>query len=223
MLTVILALALSDPQVIDGPSFDCTAAFAAVENEICSDPELARLDLAMARRYVAVRRGMSAEARTVLADDQRRFLDARDEWFKYRTRWADFPDLAARMTDRIAFLDALRPAPASDMTGVWRNAAGVAAVESDGDRVSIRISAAHPVNARWICMARAEGRIVDGVLEAVMAYPEDARLRATLNDGVLRVEEVAPAADPLSRPWCGAGGHVDGAYLPSIVPHRSGG
>lgn len=216
MLIELFALALIQPQVIEGPSFDCLAAFEPVENEICSRPELARLDVIMADRYAAVRRAMSPEARRALGEDQRWFLGARDEWFENRDRWPEFPDLAGRMNDRIAFLDGLDPRRTGGLTGAWRNVSGVAGIEDvGGGRLTLTISSASPVNARWICEVSGTGAVSDGVLTVEADGSPGWRIRAALTGGILRVEELAPDGEQGQRPYCGHNGHVDGGWFRS--------
>jgi len=214
MLSGFLALLLSAPQVVEGPSFDCRSALKPVESAICSDPGLARLDRRMSARYGQVRRALAANGRSVLTADQRWFLGARDEWFENRDRWADFPDLTARMTARIAFLESLDTRGRPGLTGRWVNVAGVAEVEDAGDgRLRLSIAAASPVNARWICDVSGVGRASNGVLTVAAEHSPGWRLRVTSSGGVLRVEELAPDGEALARPYCGNNGHVDGGYF----------
>lgn len=216
LLTPLLAaVALAAPQEANGPSFDCTAAFEPVEEAICSDPRLAALDMRLAERYAAVRRAMEPQARVALLDDQRWFLGARNEWFENRNGvgFRDFPDLAGRMSGRIDFLESVRTAPANELTGVWSNLAGEVAVTPAGDGLArVEITAAQPVNARWICEVGGTGRIVDGVLTVVPDDQSGWRIEVRLRRGFVQVTETGPE-EHASRPWCGHNGHVDGAYF----------
>ncbi|CAN5384043.1 hypothetical protein BH10PSE1_BH10PSE1_31870 [soil metagenome] len=216
MLIELLALTLITAQS-GGPSFDCEAAFEPVEDAICTDDKLSALDLRMADRYAAVRRALPAGARTALAADQRWFLGSRDEWFDNRDRWSDFPDLASRMTDRIDFLNQIDSSGAGGLTGRWRNVAGEVVIRPGRDGgLTVSISAANPVNARWVCEVNMSGRAsgpatarsVEGVADGDPAY----RLKATLGNGVLRIDETRTRGSG-GPGYCGANGGVGGAYF----------
>lgn len=214
MVTGLFLAALLGQQVIKGPSFDCTAALEPVEDAICNDATLARLDLRLNARYVAVRRGLSADGRRALTGDQRRFLAARNEWFENRDRWSDFPDLKGRMTDRIAFLDAMDTGRIGGLGGRWSNVAGEADIVPAGDEgLRVSINTANPVNARWICnvefTGKTAGRVVEGVPDGEPGY----RLRAELNGDVLQIVETQLAAESYGPGYCGANGSVAGAYF----------
>lgn len=214
MLTGLFLAALLGQQVIEGPSFDCTAAFEPVEDAICNDATLARLDLQLKARYVAVRRGLSADARRALTDDQRWFLAARDEWFENRDRWSDFPDLEGRMTDRIAFLDAMDTRRTGGLPGRWSNASGAADIVSAGaGRLRVSINTANPVNARWVCNVEFTGATAGRVVEGVPDGEPDYRLRAELKGDVLQIVETKVAAEAYGPGYCGANGSVAGAYF----------
>ena len=213
MLIGLFVAALS-MQEIKRPSFDCTAALEPVELAICSDAELARLDVRMADRYVDVRRGLSANGRRALETDQRWFLGARDAWFENRDRWAEFPDLAGRMNDRIDLFDSLDTQPSSSLIGRWRNVSGEVQVTALERRdVRVAINAVDPVNARWICdtsfTGPLEGRTVEGVADGDDTY----RLRAELKDGVLQVEEIREGGATSAPGYCGHNGHVSGPFF----------
>lgn len=216
LISLVAGLALADAPQAAGPSFDCARATTLAEQTICADPALARLDRRMAERYAAVRRALPSAARPALTRDQRWFLGARDEWRENSERvgFRDFAGMAERMSDRIEFLDSLDPRPVRGLTGVWRNLAGSAEVRAAGEgRLRVSISAAHPVNARWLCEVSGTGRVVDGVLTVAADDAPGWRLRVTLQSGVLTVEELAPAGESEMRPYCGANGHVDGGYF----------
>jgi uncharacterized protein YecT (DUF1311 family) len=212
---LLAATTLAAPQEAHGPSFDCTAAFQPVETAICSDGRLALLDLRLAERYAAVRGAIGPQARAALVDDQRWFLGARDEWFENRegVGFRDFPDLADRMSARIDFLESVRTEPAAELVGVWSNLAGEVLVMPAGEgRARVEITAAQPVNARWICEVAGSGRISDGVLIVAPEGAADWRLEVRLRRGFVEVTEIGPQ-DNASRPWCGHNGHVDGVYF----------
>lgn len=111
---ILQSLVLAAAQVATlphaGPSFDCTAARAAVEQAVCYDAELSRLDNAMAAEYTLALRKLSRPARAALVRDQRWFLATNQEWYANRERWSDFPDLALRFRTRIEFLGSVQAA-----------------------------------------------------------------------------------------------------------------
>lgn len=211
MITLV-ALALLVSQ--DGPSFNCNRASTPTEHAICADPALGRLDRRMADRYAAVRRALPPGARTALTQDQRWFIGARDEWQENSTRggFRDFSDLRERMSGRIQFLDSLQTRPATGLIGVWRNVAGSVEIQPVAKgRVSVEISAAHPVNGRWTCEVSGTGRLSNGTV--TIAADDGWQVQVSLRSGYLNVEELAPGGQGGSRPYCGANGHADGAYF----------
>lgn len=212
--TLALALSLTTAPQVSQPSFNCARASTPAEHAICADARLGRLDRGLADRYVAVRGAMTPPMREALTRDQRWFLGARDEWQENSTRggFRDFPDLAARMDDRIAFLDRLQTRPATHMQGLWRNAAGSVEIRTlEKGQVSVDISAAHPVNARWLCEVSGRGQVGDRVI--TLDGGDGWRIRLSLYQGYLKVEEIAPSGQGGSRPYCGANGHLGEAYF----------
>ena len=198
-----------------GPSFDCARATTPSEHAICEDPQLARLDRRMATAYAALGRRLSATMRAALVRDQRWFLGARDEWQENSARggFKDFPDTAERMRNRIAFLDSVQTRPATSLIGSWRNAAGTVEVRPAANgQVSVALSAAQPVNARWLCEVSGTGRVSNDTM--TFAADDGWQVRLTLRSGYLAVEEIGPGGGTGARPWCGMNGHVDGEYLP---------
>lgn len=212
--TLVFALSLATAPQVSQPSFNCSRASTPAEHAICADPRLGRLDRGLADRYLAVRRSMTPAMREALTRDQRWFLGARDEWQENSTRggFRDFPDLAARMDDRIAFLDQLRTRPATHLNGRWRNAAGVVEIRTlEKGQVSVEISSANPVNARWLCDVSGRGRVGDNTI--TIDGGDGWRVRLSLDRGVLKVEELAPGGRGGVRPYCGANGHLGEAYF----------
>lgn len=212
--TLAFALSLTAAPQVSQPSFNCARASTPAEHAICADPRLGRLDRGLADRYVEVRRSMTPAMREALTRDQRWFLGARDEWQENSTRggFRDFPDMAARMDDRIAFLDRLQTRPATQLQGRWRNAAGQVQIRTlEKGQVSVEISAAHPVNARWLCEVSGRARVGDRTI--TINADDGWRVRLSLDRGVLKVEELAPGGQGGSRPYCGANGYVEGSYF----------
>ena len=64
----------------DGPSFDCNRASTEIENALCANAELARLDLDLAQQYDKIRRGHSRlPNRQQLLELQRAWLRERND------------------------------------------------------------------------------------------------------------------------------------------------
>ncbi|MFV0625426.1 lysozyme inhibitor LprI family protein [Sphingomonas sp. ac-8] len=202
-----------------GPSFDCTAAMTAVEQAVCDDPELSRLDDAMAAEYARALRKLSRPARAALIKDQRWFLVSQREWYANRERWKDFPDLASRFRSRTKFLASLQ-AGGKGWTGRWGNLAGVVTIrQSDDGTLSIQFSTAQPANARWLCDVDVRGRLERGRLTISSPHEIAGRLHITLEDGRLIVRDTSPVQDFYS---CGMNGSVTGDYFAIGGPARSG-
>lgn len=210
LLTVLLTATASQP------SFDCTRATAAIEQEICGSQELGRLDRELAEAYERARRRLSPNAHASLRRDQRWFLGARDEAFETRGEPAmeGFADLAERLRERVLFLDSIE-AGRSDWTGRWANLAGHVVIRAVG-RGAYRVALAgiHPVNGRWLCetelVATGDGSRLSGV------SIEDPAFRITLErrGGVISVTETR-IDDGIGGPaYCGFNGFVAGDYFP---------
>jgi uncharacterized protein YecT (DUF1311 family) len=74
-------------------SFDCAKAAKPVEHLICGDPQLARLDGAMGRRYAARRQ-------TVPPSQRHDLLTQQLSWLDYRLQLCQVPDSGAIVPDR---------------------------------------------------------------------------------------------------------------------------
>lgn len=213
--TLALALSLTVGPQASQPSFDCRRASTPTEHAICADPALGRMDRQMAERYGALRRALPPMAREALTRDQRRFIGARDEWQENSTRggFRDFGDLGERMRGRIQLLGMMRTRPERRLAGGWSNAAGTVQLTPAGDgTVRVDFSAAHPVNARWLCEVAGQAKPVNGVL--TIDGTEGWEIRIRLRDGYLQVEEIEPrSGEGGVRPYCGANGYLEGAYF----------
>ena len=64
------------------PSFDCSKASGQVEELICADPELAALDVEMARLYQAVSAEATGQEMKTLRTDQRGWIKGRNDCWK---------------------------------------------------------------------------------------------------------------------------------------------
>lgn len=100
---LMLAVAcIAGTSVAMAASFPCAKAKAAVEKQICADPELSVLDEHLGRYYSAARVALSHDA-TCLAGDQKRWLRS------VRDTCKDAACLKRRYLQRLAVLDALQP------------------------------------------------------------------------------------------------------------------
>ena len=79
LLGLTLALLAVSPAFAQvGPSFDCAKASNAIERTICKDPELAKVDRAMAVAYAALVGRLAGAAKDELVKDQNRWVGVRD-------------------------------------------------------------------------------------------------------------------------------------------------
>lgn len=69
-----------------GPAFDCSRAATPVETLICSDPELARLDVELDRTYRVAREKLQGQQRQKLVSEE-------NAWIKGRAGCAGTPDM----------------------------------------------------------------------------------------------------------------------------------
>lgn len=211
MITAVaMAFALSQA----GPSFDCARATTPAERAICSDAALARLDRRMNSLYVAVRRALPASVRSALAEDQLWFLSVREYEAEQPRAAGDNRQLAARMTNRIGFLESIHTRGRSGLTGRWRNLAGEVHVTAPGNgRMRIRINAAQPENGNWVCDVEFTGASSASAVEGVANHDQNYRLRATLRGDTLLLTETQIAGDGYGPGYCGLNGSVGGTYF----------
>ena len=70
------------------PAFDCTRAATPVETLICSDAELATLDIELDRAYRAAREKLQGQERQKLVSEE-------NAWIRARAGCAHAPDMRA--------------------------------------------------------------------------------------------------------------------------------
>ena len=210
-MIALFTLALALPQ--DGSSFDCARATTAVEQAICADPRLAAQDRQVAAAYARVRRSLSPAARAALALDQSGYLDAREGFARFGDR-RDLPGLATRMRERTDFLTSLSTERPDTLIGHWRNSAGyVDITPAASGRLVVEAQAVQPRNGNWVCDIAVEGPQSGQTVEGVSSYDPPYRIRATLKDGYLEIEEEALTPGSYGPPYCGANGHISGVYF----------
>jgi hypothetical protein len=221
-LTVFLVLAaccygsstLAGPK----PSFDCAKAASTAEKRICKNAALAASDASIAVEYRRLQAELDPKAVAALAEDQRWFVGARDEIADAPANMAP-PDLGADLKDRVRFLRAINPHPASDFIGSWHNLAGGLDITATPDgKVKVTGNAARPVNGNWVCDFEGIGKVEGGALEVrddtVDSQDPATGLRLTREGAALKVEFLpAPGSQDRTSPYCGMNGSLDGFYF----------
>lgn len=211
-LAVVLSLAGPTPAAAQ-PSFDCGSAKLSVEKAICRSPTLAALDREIAATYGRVLEALPEAMATTLRRQQRTFLAARDEAYGWPGE-----DLELRLSDQIAHLTSIEVRGRSTLEGSWHDGrGGVEATARPDGAIDVLIGTSEPVQARWLCdvagVARATGAPGSWRLEADPAIGEGWTIDLTVRDGQLTVTSKA-ASEGEVAPFCGAGGTIDGVYLP---------
>lgn len=212
LIPLVLAIGLTGTAPVAAqPSFDCGSARLAVEKAICRSPTLAALDREIA---VAYRRALEASPESMAATlrrTQRTFLAARDEAYGWPGE-----DLELRLADQIAFLASIETHGRSTIEGSWHDGRGgvTAKMRPDG-AVDVVIGTSEPVQARWLCDVTGVARAtVSGWrLDADPAIGEGWTIDLSIRDGQLTVTSKAPTEGEVA-PFCGAGGTIEGTYLP---------
>lgn len=215
MLTVsLIAVTLMGSQPT--PSFDCARARSETEIAICSDRDLATLDRRLAEAYARARSRLSNAGRAALAEDQRIFLRVRDASFSDRDQpWMEgFPNLSDRIGARIALLDRIESRADGVWVGAWANEAGAIHIKRAVDgRLRAELSAAEPLNGRWICQTTITGRVENGRLHQGAQRSGNPAISLEVRQGVLIVRETWPDAEGGQPDYCGHNGGLEGRYF----------
>ena len=211
-LAVVLALA-GQSRVAAQPSFDCGSAKLSVERAICRSPTLGALDREIAVAYERALATLPEAMAATLRRTQRAFLAARDE-----AHGRPGEDLELRLADRIAFLGSIETRGRSSIEGSWHDGrGGVEANARPDGAIDVVIGTSEPVQASWLCDVVGVGRPGDAPgswrLDADPAIDEGWTIELSIRDGQLMVTS-KPPAEGAAAPFCGAGGTVDGVYLP---------
>ncbi|NEX21338.1 DUF1311 domain-containing protein [Thiorhodococcus mannitoliphagus] len=83
LASVAAVLCLTSAQTwAASPSFDCAKASSEVEQLICKDAELARLDRSLAELYATLLKNSSANAQKSLKTEQRGWVKGRNDCWK---------------------------------------------------------------------------------------------------------------------------------------------
>lgn len=79
---LLMGLAVSVPALAVSPAFDCTSAEGEVEQLICSDDELASMDLLLAKTYSQAIQNIPKEERDTFRAEQRGWIKGRNDCWK---------------------------------------------------------------------------------------------------------------------------------------------
>ncbi|TWT13872.1 lysozyme inhibitor LprI family protein [Reyranella sp. CPCC 100927] len=205
------------------PSFDCAKAQSAAEKAICADPALAKADVAIAARFLAIGKTLDSQAGEAFDKDQRYFVRVRNIVADNATSPADRTErLKDLLAERVAFLGAMETAPGEGLVGEWRNVEGGVTIErTDDGRLTVSINTAEPTTGRWVCGAGGRGK-PDGNTLAVAVEDGDQgeRLTVTRVGVLLSVETIgADGQQDGSRSFCGLNGSVNGWFF-KVRPRR---
>ncbi|EHK68203.1 lysozyme inhibitor LprI family protein [Achromobacter arsenitoxydans] len=217
---LLIALCAQTAWAANKPSFDCAKARSAVEKAICADGALAAQDASIASHYSKARKSFDAAAAQALAQDQRYFLQVRDEGYASPSG-GDTPqkELADRMKYRDAFLASLTAKRRPGFEGEWENLAGGFSVKKLADgRLAFDGSAAHPLNGRWLCAVEGIGTVKGNTLVVETTDADGWTLTLVRKGAGVELAESSPTGAPASRPYCGMNGGMQGVYFPVIRP-----
>lgn len=204
------------------PSFDCAKARSPVEKAICADGALADQDASIGNRFGKARKSFDAATAKALTEDQRWFVQVRDE--AYASPPGDGTpqkELADRLKYRDDFLASLVFKWRQGFEGDWENLAGGISIRKQPDgSLSFDGSAAHPENGRWVCDVRGVGAVKGGALVVETIDAEGWTLTLVRKGAGLALAERAPAGaeDAAGRPYCGLNGALGGVYFPVSRP-----
>jgi uncharacterized protein YecT (DUF1311 family) len=204
------------------PSFDCAKARTAVEKAICADGGLAEQDASIAKHFGKARMTFDPATGKALTEDQRWFVQVRDEAFA-SPPGNETPqrELADRLKYRDAFLMSLVLKRRQGFEGDWENLAGGISIKREPDgRLSFDGSAAHPENGRWVCDVRGLGDVKNNAMVVETVDADGWTLTLSRKGYGLVLSESPPAgtAEATGRPYCGLNGALGGVYYPVSRP-----
>lgn len=203
------------------PSFDCAKARTDVEKSICANSTLAEQDASIAANFGKARKAFDAATANALTEDQRWFVQVRDEAFAAPLGdGSPQKELADRLKYRDDFLASLVLKRRQGFEGDWENLAGGLSIKKQPDgRLSFDGSAAHPENGRWVCDVRGIGAVKGNALVIETTDAEGWTLTLVRKGSRLVLSENPPAGAAASeRPYCGLNGTLGGAYFPVSRP-----
>lgn len=215
---VLLAVVLAWPaQAEDGcprrRNVDCATQARAIAAAIATDPGLARMQEAIARRLADLSAALAPPAAEALAraDALRRQARGREVFFT--TDGAVEAESIDRLRDALAWhlvwLAGIDPAPPPGLAGRWAGAFVLADVAPGSDgRFAVTADAVEPFHLAWTCEFDDSARLQpDGAL-----LSEDGTLRL-FRDGPLLVLEPIPRPGLAGYDYCGAMGSLRGTLF----------
>ena len=180
------------------PSFNCATAKNSDEQEICSDPELAEKDVAIAAAYNDAMRRLDAKSADYLRDDERAWvadnivaydahlLAAWDKPSYYVHHTGDArEELKLRLKERLAMLKNLDEKRQGE-SGLWVGHTAMLAIAPDKDKPGMLQAAGRKwETGDWksSCDFDADGKMVGGAFKTDDDFPKLARDGATLTLG----------------------------------------
>ncbi len=191
------------------PSFDCAKAKEDIEKAICKSAILSKHDREIGAAYADARKRLNPAAQAALKEDQSLFLVGREiALVEQSGSLADF------MKTRLDMLRALEAGPtgmgAAAFIGEWKNENGsvLFAPAKDG-KVSIKVSSAAMVTAKWVCEIDATALVQAGLIRF---KEEKVRIDIARVGSALKISETSPADDS-QKPYCGHSGGIEGHYF----------
>jgi uncharacterized protein len=189
---------------------DCSKAATPVEQAICGDGELSRLDRAVREAYARAQGRVDRDARAALQKDQREHLNERAMIFANGAMPLD-----TYLRTRLDFLERLEnPAWSRDagaFVGTWRSSLGeVRITREEGGQLVVGISTLSPAESKWVCDIEGSA---SGPRNGRLEFTEDeVKITLSRRGSALVVGDQVPQGDG-GRPFCGENGYIDGAFF----------
>jgi uncharacterized protein len=192
------ASASTAPPPMTAPSFNCATAKNSDEQEICSDPELAEKDVAIAAAYRDALQRLDSRSAEYLREDQRAWVadnpNAYDSQIHpYWDKQYDFvhhtdnarEEMRLRLKERLAMLKNLDEKREGE-EGLWVGNVAMLAIAPGKDKPGVVEAAGRKWEVgdyKSHCDFEAAGKMVGGRFKTDDAFPKLARDAATLTLG----------------------------------------
>jgi tetratricopeptide (TPR) repeat protein len=188
-------------------SFDCPSAQKAIEQLICHDPDLAKLDREVAQMYGDVLARLDPASADALRDDQRAFQLARNN----SPRLPDY-DLGQTLQARAEMLRAIEAAPRS-FFGEWLSQNGRGIIRN---KHGILVTFTVEPDCEFDGDGRESGKALLVFRGEKGHEAANWSLRVSRKGIAIVVREVRPRYSISAKPlaYCGNGGSVSGTYFP---------
>jgi tetratricopeptide (TPR) repeat protein len=190
-------------------SFDCSSAQTAVEQLICQDPDLAKLDREVAQKYANALARLDRLSADALRGDQRAFQLAREN-----SPQAPDYDLGQMLQARTEMLQAIDPAPRG-FFGEWLSHNGRALIRNRG---GILAEFTVEPDCGFEGDGRESGKSFLVVQNANGNEAANRSLSVTRKGIAIVVREVRPRRVTIAKlpSHCSNGGSVSGTYFPVV-------